>query len=627
MSSHVNKQKLYRYCAKAAMTSLCVLGASIQQAAADPTGGVVVAGDVDFNTLEGSPIIGVTQNTPSAIVEWQSFDLSDGESFFFDQPTADAIILNRILGEGSSLIDGALTANGNVVFVNGDGIIFGANSTIDVNGLLATTTDIANADFMAGNFNFEIPGEEDASVINRGVITAAEAGLAAFVAPNVANEGVIYARLGKVSLAAGERFTLDFFGDGLVAFSSSASAGTQLGGVDVIGPIIAEGGVIQLSATDAAAFIETVINVEADLIARSAYQEGGRIILAGTEKTIVNVDATLDASGADGGEITISGNEIYVAAGAELLAEGLAPLDGLLWTFQNAGFGGVDTGTALTGSFIYDAATNTYSAIEVLTGFGASLPGAAYIAPGPAPSAGQIDFVSTMDADITDAFRLYIGFDAPLTDAGGTLSIIYGAEVRCLDMTCGFPGFGPNARGLIGSTSIFSSPIPFDGMQDGGTIEVMAFDVLEFAGAASTAPGPDEGMGGDIVFSADGVLALTGMASIGDPPRQGSLTIIEPETPEDMDEDDEEPEDPDDMDEELNETVEVTISEIAATGNSTQSQAAGTGGGASGWDGQSESAVGGLWTLDSEDGGGEKSEDEALMCLHGVSEAACGNTK
>lgn len=615
MEKTMSKRELFHHCAKIVMTSLCLVGASANPAAADPTGGVVIAGDVNFHTLEGSPVIGVTQNTASAIVEWQSFDLADGESFFFDQPTADSIILNRILGAGSSLIDGALTANGHLVFVNGDGILFGENSVIDVNGLLATTTDITNTDFMSGDFDFALPGANGASVINRGMITAAEAGLIALVAPNVVNEGIIHARLGKVSLGAGERFTLDFFGDGLVAFSPNTDAGMKEGEVAVVGSIIAEGGIIQLSVTDAAAFIETVINVEADLIARSAYQEGGKIILAGTGTTSINVDAKLDVSGADGGEILIAGKEVSVADGAELIADGLQPPDGLLWTFQNSFFGGADGGTPITGTFIYDAATDTYSEISVLTGFGASLPGANYIGPGVAPSAGQIDFLSTAGADITGAYRLYIGFNAPLTDAGGTLMITYGAEQRCISMSCAFPGFGINARGMIGSTSIVSSTIPFAGMQNGGTINVGSDERTDFAGIASVAPGPAEGVGGEITLSSNGLLVFTGTAELGEAARAGSLTLIGLEMP-------------DDMTEEIKKSVKLSLSEIASTGNASESQQSGIGGGNVGKSGSSGGKFGGLLTIgDDTEGVGGDTEDKGLLCLHGVSEAACSESE
>ena len=115
-----------------------------------------------------------------------------------------------------SQILGSLDANGKVFVVNRDGIIFGAGAVINTAGFLATTSDITNEDFMAGRFNFQIPGRPDASIVNMGTITATSGGFAALVAPGVRNSGTITATLGTVALGAGNTFNLDFYGDKLI---------------------------------------------------------------------------------------------------------------------------------------------------------------------------------------------------------------------------------------------------------------------------------------------------------------------------------------------------------------------------------------------------------------------------
>ena len=111
----------------------------------------------------------------------------------------NAIALNRVTGGlGPTQILGALDANGRVFVVNRDGIIFGAGAVITTAGFLATTHDIRNEDFMAGRFNFQIPGRPDASIVNMGTITATSGGFAALVAPGVRNTGTITATLGTV---------------------------------------------------------------------------------------------------------------------------------------------------------------------------------------------------------------------------------------------------------------------------------------------------------------------------------------------------------------------------------------------------------------------------------------------
>ena len=88
--------------------------------------------------------------------------------------------------------------------VNRDGIIFGAGAVINTAGFLATTSDIRNEDFMAGRFNFQIPGRPDASIVNMGTITATSGGFAALVAPGVRNSGTITATSARSTLAVGQ---------------------------------------------------------------------------------------------------------------------------------------------------------------------------------------------------------------------------------------------------------------------------------------------------------------------------------------------------------------------------------------------------------------------------------------
>ncbi len=632
----------------ALMVSAAILICATQAAAA-PTGGNVVAGDANIESLEGNPIIGVTQNSQSAIVEWQTFNLGASEDFFFNQPNANAVILNRVLGAGGSVIDGELTANGNVFIMNSDGVLFGPNAVIDVNGLVATSLGIADADFMAGDFDFRFLGEEDASIINKGEISIAESGILAFVAPNVANEGPIAARLGTVTLAAGDRFVIDFFGDGLVAFSPDIPSGENRGGVNVTGAINAEGGAIYLTATDAIEFVETIINVEADLVARGATEVGGKIILTGAESTTVTIDATLDASGGDGGEITIVGREIVVTADAQLLANGFeADFAGVLWTFENSGFGGLDGGSTITGSYVYNAETDVFSNINVDTSFGSSLPGAAYSVRGPGAGPGVVDFFSTNASDVTNEFRLNVGWDAPMSNAGGTLNVAYGYEAQCQDSACGFPGFGVDlARGLIGSTSVVGAPLPIAGDQNGGTITVASTEMTTFSGLASVEPGATTGVGGDITLSSGGLLVFDGVARIGAPPRDGTLTLLglapdpdpdpmpvdpPPDPPaEDNDEEDQ------DQDQEIEESVEVSLSEIAATQNNTdatggdETPGGDTSGGDAGAAGPSSQGSPGSATFDGEpifegdDPSGGDEKQRKLLCLLGVATTACAS--
>ena len=149
-----------------AATALLALG--VAPVAAGPEGGSVVGGAATIQG-QGGPAVIVNQSTPSAIINWNTFNIRANESVRFNQPSASSVALNRVTGGlGPSEIMGTLTANGRVFVINRDGILFGPGSVVNTAGFLATTNDIKNADFMAGRYNFNIPGRPDASIVNQG---------------------------------------------------------------------------------------------------------------------------------------------------------------------------------------------------------------------------------------------------------------------------------------------------------------------------------------------------------------------------------------------------------------------------------------------------------------------------
>src|SRR4051812_19922464 len=196
---------------------------------ANPKGGLVNAGTATIQNTSPTQL-DIVQKTNRAVIDWQSFDIAVGERTNFQQPSAAAMTLNRVHAADPSTIAGQLNANGSLVLINPNGVVFSRGSQVNVHSLIATPTDISNANFMAGKMRFDRPSPNpNARVVNEGTITVAEKGLAALVAPGVANSGVIQANLGHVVLAGAETFTVDFYGDGLINFDigSKVAAGAR----------------------------------------------------------------------------------------------------------------------------------------------------------------------------------------------------------------------------------------------------------------------------------------------------------------------------------------------------------------------------------------------------------------
>ncbi len=323
--------------AAAGALSLTALFSHAGQAQTLPQGGSVVAGSASIN--QPSPTaLNVVQTSNTAIINWQSFSIGAGNSVNFQQPSSSSVTLNRVLGNDPSAIFGTLTANGTVMLVNPNGVFFGPGSRVDVGGLVASTANIKDADFLAGKYLFGTPSANpDARIVNQGDISIKDAGLAALVAPQVQNNGVIRARLGRVALGAAQSFTLDFHGDGLLSFGAgsevaavSANADGSMPAALVVnsGQISAEGGVVELSARAVKGVIDNVINTSGVVSAKSVGVQNGKIVLSGGSAGKVQVAGTLDASGTGagetGGSIIATGESIAVAGGATMDTSGQA---------------------------------------------------------------------------------------------------------------------------------------------------------------------------------------------------------------------------------------------------------------------------------------------------------------
>ena len=154
-----------------------------------PTQGAVSVGSA-IMTSESSQL-SIRQSSPSVVIDWKTFSVGPGETVQFLQPSALSMAVNRVFGGDPSVIAGQITANGRVVLINGSGILFSSTSRVDVGGLIASTLNLANSDFSTGQLFLE--GNGSAAVINRGKINVPEAGVIAFVGPQVKNFGEINA--------------------------------------------------------------------------------------------------------------------------------------------------------------------------------------------------------------------------------------------------------------------------------------------------------------------------------------------------------------------------------------------------------------------------------------------------
>ena len=271
----------------------------------------------------------VTQNSGKMAVDWTQFNIAKDEAVKFAQPGRDAVALNRITGGQKSVIDGALSANGNLLLVNPNGVVFGKTATVDVGSLVASTAQL-NDPFMksfagsTANLNLTIGEGNTSTILNEGTI-AAQSGLVALHAAQVENTGTISNPGGTVALAAAKQLTLSPDGDGKLNYAVDGDL-AQAKALNS-GRIQADGGYVVMTAKSAQDLLGTVVNNTGTLEARTLRKdEKGQILLDGGAHGQVEVSGTLDASGMEDGQsagnIKVIGQKTIVHDDTNLIAQG-----------------------------------------------------------------------------------------------------------------------------------------------------------------------------------------------------------------------------------------------------------------------------------------------------------------
>jgi len=138
------------------------------------------------------------------------------------------------------------------------------------------------------------------------------------------------------------------------------------------------------------------------------------------------------------------------------------------WTLSGVTFA---DGGAASGSFVYDASTNTYSSVNITTTAGENLPGATYHFISTFFASNYAVFVTLGSGSLTGTTALYLEFSSALTNAGGTVPLVVGPtftvqsdEGTCPNSTCS-TGAAPSRQVSAGSVvgtpaGVPSTPAP-----------------------------------------------------------------------------------------------------------------------------------------------------------------------
>ncbi|MDY3205013.1 MAG: filamentous hemagglutinin N-terminal domain-containing protein [Arcobacter sp.] len=287
---------------KISLVVSALLGSAIIASAA-PTGGTVTSGNATISSSGNTT--NITQTTQKASINWQGFSINSNETVNFNQPNVNSITLNRVVGNERSVIDGALNANGQVWILNSNGVLFNKNAKVNTAGIVATTKDISDSDFQAGNYKFS--GNSSASVVNLGTIEANESGYVALLANTVQNDGTIKAYKGTVHLTGASEATINLNGNSIVSLTVNKGVLDAL--VENKGAIIADGGKIYLTTNAVDEILKGVVNNTGVLEANSMDDVMGHVEVFAHGGT-ANVSGEIKA---EGGFVETSGKNVKIA--------------------------------------------------------------------------------------------------------------------------------------------------------------------------------------------------------------------------------------------------------------------------------------------------------------------------
>jgi filamentous hemagglutinin len=326
--------------------------------------GFVTQGNANATAVGNT--LNVAQQSNTAVLNWQSFNLSRDGTVNFQQPDAAALAINRIFQNDASRIAGALNSNGRVYLLNQNGILFAEGARLNVGGLLASSLDLTpqaiegglGCAAAAGAPALQGDAQRGAVRVDAGARISSPQGQVLLFAPEVTNRGEIATPGGQTILGAGQRVFLAASSDpnlrgllvevgaGGVVTNGEAQNATR-SAAELVGRISADAGNVTLAGM--------TVRQQGAITANTTVRSGGSVRLQARERvapnatavgtnpfpaertgtlqvganslTAIDIDTRSDETTVDANEqprsrVDMFGQRIEVAGGAQILAPG-----------------------------------------------------------------------------------------------------------------------------------------------------------------------------------------------------------------------------------------------------------------------------------------------------------------
>ncbi|MEA5573020.1 S-layer family protein [Calothrix sp. UHCC 0171] len=273
--------------------------------------------------IDGGAIRGV-----NLFHSFTEFNIGEGRGAYFTNPAGIENIINRVTGRNSSQIFGILgvSGNANLFLINPNGIVFGANAKLDVNGSFVAST--ASGIIFADGITFSAVNPQAPPLLTikipiglqfediPGAISLQNARLQMLPGKNLALVGGNVSLDGATIIASGGRVELGGLQKaGIVAIEPNGSfqypLGIQRGDVS-----LNDGSEVNVRATRGGDIIVNTRNL--NILGDSRFRAGIASGLGSVNSKAGNID--VDATG----EITISGGDSFISNSVMANARGKA---------------------------------------------------------------------------------------------------------------------------------------------------------------------------------------------------------------------------------------------------------------------------------------------------------------
>ncbi len=273
--------------------ALLCLSCSLRSTAA-PENGLITSGEGSI--IDIPSLTTITQNTDQLSIEWDSFNIANGETVNFIQPDSSSIAINQDFSGSPSEIFGSINANGQIMLLNGAGVLIGETGSINVGSFFASDLTPNTTDFSGNSISLSETNTLVGGIVNLGSIQTFTEGGVYIAGQFISNSGVIQSSNGDIHFAIADDVIVSTSTGGLLGVEITTPLTTNISNSGALitnnGSIVAFNGNIYLDVFYSDTLKANAVNNTGIINAVEITQDTGIINLNANAVSITSTETT-----------------------------------------------------------------------------------------------------------------------------------------------------------------------------------------------------------------------------------------------------------------------------------------------------------------------------------------------